>query len=88
MQDEFGQWVTDELTGEQGFIDDEGSCFWSWDNNEYTRPGPFLRAAKCRVEKARERKMAEVDQEEPEEHSLVKTSTGTRIVVRTFSCPP
>ena len=35
IEDEFGPWATDELTGEQGYIDDEGSCFWTWDDNEY-----------------------------------------------------
>ena len=27
FDDEFGQWATDEVTGEQGYIDDERSCF-------------------------------------------------------------
>ena len=35
-EDEFGQWATDEVTGEQGYIDDERSCFWTWDDNKYT----------------------------------------------------
>ena len=34
-EDEFGQWATDEVTGEQGVVDDEGSCFWTWDDDEY-----------------------------------------------------
>ena len=29
VEDEFGLWATDEATGEQGYVDDEGSCFWS-----------------------------------------------------------
>ena len=33
-ENEFGQWATDEVTGEQGYIDDEKSCFWAWDDNE------------------------------------------------------
>ena len=33
--DEIGQWATDEVTGEQSYIDDERSCFWTWDDNEY-----------------------------------------------------
>ena len=32
--EELGQWATDEETGEQGYVDDEGSCFWTWYNNE------------------------------------------------------
>ena len=35
-EDEFGQWAIDEVTGEQGYIDDERSCFWTFDDNEYT----------------------------------------------------
>ena len=30
IEDEFGQWATAELTGEQGYVDDGGSCFWTW----------------------------------------------------------
>ena len=35
-EDECGKWATHEVTGEQGYIDDERSCFWTWDDNEYT----------------------------------------------------
>ena len=31
-EDDFGTWATDEVTGEQGCIDDERSCFWTWDD--------------------------------------------------------
>ena len=34
-EDEYGQWATDEVPGEQGYIDDERSCFWTWDDNEH-----------------------------------------------------
>ena len=34
-EDEFGQWAMNEVPDEQGNIDDEGSCFWAWDDNEY-----------------------------------------------------
>ena len=34
--DEFGQWATYKVTGQQVYVDDdEGLCFWTWDNNEY-----------------------------------------------------
>ena len=33
-EDDFGQWAKDEVTGEQGHIDDERSCFWTWDDTE------------------------------------------------------
>ena len=35
-EDEYGQWAIDEVTGEQGYIEGERSCFWTWDDNEYT----------------------------------------------------
>ena len=34
-EDECGLWAIDEATGEQAFIDDKRSCFWTWDDNEY-----------------------------------------------------
>ena len=33
-EDEFGQWAKDEVTCEQGYVDDERSCFWTWDDTE------------------------------------------------------
>ena len=27
IEDEFGEWATDEVLGEQGYVDDERSCF-------------------------------------------------------------
>ena len=32
---ECGQWATDAASGKQGNVDEEGSCFWTWDNNKY-----------------------------------------------------
>ena len=40
-EDDFGQWATDEA-GEQGYIDDERSCFWTWDNNVPWQSSPFM----------------------------------------------
>ena len=40
-EDDFGQWAKDEVTGEQGYIDDERSCFWTWEDIEcawHSRP--------------------------------------------------
>ena len=34
-EDEFGKWAIDEVTWEQGNIDDKRSCFWTLDDNEY-----------------------------------------------------
>ena len=33
-EDDFGQRAIDEVTGEQGCVDDERSCFWTWDDTE------------------------------------------------------
>ena len=33
-EDDFGQWATDEVTGEQGHVDDGRSCFWTRDDDE------------------------------------------------------
>ena len=33
-EDDFGQWAKNEVTGEQGYIDDDRSCFWTWDDTE------------------------------------------------------
>ena len=38
-EDEFGQRAKDEVTGEQGYVDDERSCFWTWDDPECAPPG-------------------------------------------------
>ena len=35
IEDEFGQWATDEVTVQQGYVDDEGSFFWTWKDTEY-----------------------------------------------------
>ena len=40
-EDDFGPWATDEVAGEQGYIDDKRSCFWIWDDTEcawHSRP--------------------------------------------------
>ena len=34
-EDQYGQWALYEGTREQSYIDDEVSCFWTWDDNEY-----------------------------------------------------
>ena len=34
-EDDFGQWGTDEVTGEQGHIDGGRSFSWTWDDNGY-----------------------------------------------------
>ena len=34
LKTDLGQWAKDEVTGEQGYIDDDRSCFWTWDDTE------------------------------------------------------
>ena len=33
-EDDLGQWAKDEVTGEQSYVDDGRSCFWTWDDTE------------------------------------------------------
>ena len=54
-EDEFGHWVKDEVTGEQGYIDDERTCFWTSDDTECAgQSRPFKgRQVKRRNEKVK-----------------------------------
>ena len=47
-EDELGQWATDEVTGEQGYVDDEGSYFRTWDNDEYAWRSSSFRTRKLK----------------------------------------
>ena len=70
-EDEFGQWTTDEVIGEQGYVDDEGLCSWTLDNHEYAWQSRPCRSRKLKKQIwAKER--AKVDQQETEECPLVK----------------
>ena len=41
-EEEFGHCATDEMTGEQGYVDDENLCFWRWDDSRSTwKTRPF-----------------------------------------------
>ena len=41
-EEESGYWATDEVTGEQGYVDGKHLCFWSWDDNQSTwKSRPF-----------------------------------------------
>ena len=53
----FGQWATDEVTDEQGYIDDERSCFWTWDDTEFVwHSRPFKGRQEERRKGKKERK--------------------------------
>ena len=71
MEDEFGQWATDEMTGEQGYVEDEGWCFWTCDNNKYAWQSRPFKGRKLQ-KKVRAKERTKVDQQEQEERSLVK----------------
>ena len=73
-EDENGQWATDEVTGEQGYIGDERSCFWTWDTTSMSGSPESLRIASWREEEAKEKakEKANEDSKDKEEHSLVK----------------
>ena len=69
-EDEFGRWAADEVTGEHGYVDDERSCFWTWDDTEglavQTTQGPPVE------KKEKEKESPRVYTKESEEHSLAK----------------
>ena len=54
-EDDFGQWTIDEVTGEQGYIVDERSCFLAWADTECAwQSRPFKsRQVKRRKEKGK-----------------------------------
>ena len=67
-EDELGQWAKDEVTGEQGNVDDERSCFWAWDDTDCAwQPRPFKGR---QVRRRREKEKVEDDPKGLEEHSL------------------
>ena len=45
-EDDFGHWAMDEITGEQGYVDDERSCFPTWDDNHSTVQEPSVKEEK------------------------------------------
>ena len=55
-EEESGQWATDEIIGEEGFVDDENLCIWTWNENRSTwKYRPFQsRQLKKRPEKGKE----------------------------------
>ena len=54
-EDGFGQWAEDEVTGEQGYDDDERSCFWTWDNTDCACLAVQTVQGPSRVKKKRQR---------------------------------
>ena len=66
--DDFGQWATDDVTGEQSYIDDERSCSCTWDASEYAWQSRPFKGRRGREEKEKARE----NPKEPEEHSLAK----------------
>ena len=75
-EDEFAQWATDEVTGEQGHIDDERSCFWTWDDNEYAWQSRKFQDRLLKRRKGKGKRKGKGGFKR-KEHSLVRTSTGS-----------
>ena len=72
-EDDFGQWATDEVTGEQGYIDDERSCFWTWDDTECAWQSRPLRGREEKEKEKEKEKVKEMVKDDPkgrEEHYL------------------
>ena len=77
-EDEFGRWAIDEVTGEQGYIDYERQCFWTWDDNEYTWQSRKFKGRQVRRRKGKGKGKGKVGfKETTEEHSLVKNKHRT-----------
>ena len=53
-EEDFEHWTKDEVTGEQGYVDDERSCFGTWDDTECVWQSRPYRAASWKEEKERE----------------------------------
>ena len=65
---------------DQGKIDDEKSCFWTWDDNEYAMAfQKKFRTAKLKVEKLKAKVLAKAKlvSEELARHTLVKNRHKT-----------
>ena len=79
-EDVYGQWTTDEVTGEQGCIDDERSCFWTWDDNEHAWQSRQFKGRQVNRRKGKgKKKKARVDSKELVMHTLVKNKHMTMI---------
>ena len=71
-EDEFGQRAQGEVTGEQGYVDDERSCFWTWDDTECASVVQTSQGRQVKRRKGKgNRKRQGTIQKGPEEHSLV-----------------
>ena len=71
-EDELRQRAKDEVTGEQGYVDDERSCFWTWDDTECVwQSGPFKGSQVKRRRGKGKGKRQRTFKKGPEEHSLV-----------------
>ena len=62
----------DEVTGEQGFVDDERSGFWTWDDTECAWQSRPFKGRQVKKKKEREEESTKVYPKEAEEHSLAK----------------
>ena len=86
-EDDRGQWAKDEVTGKQGYVHDERSCFLTWDDTEcawQSRPfkGPPGEKKKRKGKREAQRKI------QKKRKSLPQRRTSTRFwhVVRRWFC--
>ena len=70
-EDEFGPWAKDEVTGEQSYVDDERSCFWTWDDTGCAWQSIPFKGRHVKRRKGKGKEKAKDDPKGPEEHSLV-----------------
>ena len=70
-EDEYGRWATDEVTGEQGNIDDERSCFSDMGGQRVCLAVQTVQGSP-REEKVKAMEKLKVDSKGPKEHSLVE----------------
>ena len=71
-EDEFGQRDKDEVPGEQGYVDDERSCFWTWDDTECAWQSRQFKGRQVKRRRGKGKgKKAKDDPKGPEEHALV-----------------
>ena len=79
-EDEYGQWATDEITGEQGYVDDERSCFWTWDDKEYAWQSRLFKGRQ--LKRRREKEKEKGNPRNMEKHFLAKNKNKSRNVGR------
>ena len=74
-ENDFGQWAKDEVTGEQGIVDDERSCFWTWDDTEGVWQYRPYKGRQLKRRRGKRKESTKENPKEAEEHPWRRTST-------------